>query len=247
MIYILKEGLDTALKQIIILLSFTPLFAFAINGGFDENFYKASIEEKRKIFIKTINELLDKSFEKIKAERDFVDSFFEKNAKTGFRELKKDELNKLIELKEKYRVKNLFDYKEYKKRISTVPKSMGIAQAMVESATGTSRFTKEANNLFGEWTWGEKGIIPKQRAKGKTHKIRIFDSLQESVDSYLLNLNRNHAYEEFRELRAKFMQKNEKLSGLEAVKTLVNYSEIREKYVKILTTVIEKNELNALD
>lgn len=29
-----------------------------------------------------------------------------------------------------------------------IPKSMGIAQALVESATGTSRFAREANNLL---------------------------------------------------------------------------------------------------
>ncbi len=235
------------MKQIITFLSFIPLFALAINQGFDENFYKSDIEQKRKIFVKTIDELLDRSFEKIQLERAFVDKFFEKNLKTAFRELKKDELNKLISLKEKYRVKNLLDYNEYKKRIGLVPKSMAIAQAMVESASGTSRFTKEANNLFGEWTWGERGLIPKQRAKGKTHKIRIFDSLQESVDSYLLNLNRNHAYEDFRTLRAKFMKEGKKLGGLEAVKTLQNYSEIKGKYVKILSAVINKNKLELLD
>lgn len=236
------------MRLIIIFLSFfIPLFSFAINGGFPDEYYKLDIEEKRKIFISTIDKLLDKSFENIQKERNFVDNFFEKNSKTGFREIQKDDLDKLIELKEKYRIKNLFDYKDYKKRIAIVPKSMGIAQALVESATGTSRFTKEGNNLFGEWTWGEKGIIPKKRSKGKTHKIRIFDSLQESVDSYLLNLNRNHAYEDFRTLRAKFMEKGKKLSGLEAVKTLENYSEIKGKYVKILTTVINKNNLSTLD
>ncbi|MDN2916957.1 glucosaminidase domain-containing protein, partial [Campylobacter jejuni] len=79
----------------------------------------------------------------------------------------------------------------------------GIAQALVESATGTSRFAREAHNLFGEWTWGEKGLIPDLSHPDKKHKIKIFDSLQDSVDSYVLNLNRHFAYEKFRDARAK--------------------------------------------
>lgn len=50
---------------------------------------------------------------------------------------------------------------------------MGIAQALVESAMGTSRFAREANNLFGEWTWGEKGLIPDLRYPDKNIKLEF--------------------------------------------------------------------------
>lgn len=59
------------------------------------------------------------------------------------------------------------------KTYSKIPKSMGIAQALVESATGTSRFAREANNLFGEWTWGEKGLIPDLRHPDKNTKLKF--------------------------------------------------------------------------
>lgn len=236
------------MKQSIIFLSiFCPYVLLGIDGGFDETYYKLNLNEKRKIFVAKINKMLDIAFEKILKEREFALTFLEEGAKSGFRNLEQKDLNKLIEIQQKYRIKNLFDLRAYQKKINTIPKSMGIAQALVESATGTSRFTKEANNLFGEWTWGKKGLVPKERAKGKKHKIRIFDSLQESVESYLLNLNRHASYEKLRSLRLEYAQNNKALSGLEAVKTLETYSAIKGEYVRILTNVINKYNLSLYD
>lgn len=236
------------MRRIIIFLSlFVPLFMSGIEGGFDESYYQLSMSEKRKVFAEKINEMLDIAFEKVLKEREFALNFLDEGAKEGYRNLDPARLERLVEIQQKYRIKNLFDTKAYSKKIDTIPKSMGIAQAMVESATGTSRFTKEANNLFGEWTFKGRGLVPKQRPKGKTHKVRIFDSLQESVESYLLNLNRNNAYEEFRTLRAKYRASGKALSGFEAVSTMRNYAAIKEKYVKMLRSVITKNNLSSFD
>lgn len=226
---------------------FLPLVVFAFEPGFDESYYKLSPKEQRKIFIQKIDALLDISFQKIEQEQNFVNDFFKKYKQENFANADKTELDKLNTLKTKYRIKNLFDYEEYQQRIGTVPKSMAIAQAIVESATGTSRFAKEANNLFGEWTWGEKGLVPKQRAEGKTHKIRIFDSLQESVDSYVLNLNRHNAYKEFRQKRFNALQKKQDFKGLEAIESLYNYSQIKGEYTNILRKVIKGDKLYLLD
>ena len=236
------------MRRIIIFLSlFAPLFMSGIEGGFDESYYKLPINEKRKVFAEKINEMLDIAFEKVLKEREFALNFLDEGAKEGYRNLDPARLERLVEIQQKYRIKNLFDTRAYSKKIDTIPKSMGIAQAMVESATGTSRFTKEANNLFGEWTFKGRGLVPKQRPKGKTHKVRIFDSLQESVESYLLNLNRNNAYEEFRTLRLQHRKNNKKFSGLSAISTMKNYASIKEKYIEILRSVITKNGLSKYD
>lgn len=236
------------MKQSIIFLSlFCPFLLFGIEGGFDEAYYQLPINEKRKVFVEKLSQMLDIAFEKVQKEREFALALLENGAKNGFRDLAQKDLDKLIEIQQKYRIKNLFDLKAYQKKIDTIPKSMGIAQALVESATGTSRFTKEANNLFGEWTWGKKGLVPKQRQKGKTHKIKIFDSLQESVESYLLNLNRHASYNELRTLRQTYRASGKKLSGLVAIEALQNYSAIKGEYVKILRNVITKYNLSAYD
>lgn len=237
------------MRQIIIFLSlFIPLTLFGTQkNGFGENYYNLDTEQKRQIFIHKMNQMFNTSFENITKERAFIEAFFKDVYKTGFRNSNQVNLEKLIELKNKYRVENLYDFIEYKKRIQKIPKSMGIAQALVESATGSSRFAREANNLFGEWTWGEKGLIPDLRHPDKKHKIKIFDTLQDSVDSYVLNLNRHFAYEDFRTLRAKLAEKNKEITGLEAIKTLDSYSERKGHYINLITKIIKRYNLEKYD
>ncbi|BDL90656.1 mannosyl-glycoprotein endo-beta-N-acetylglucosamidase [Campylobacter jejuni] len=237
------------MKPIIIFLSLflIPLFADDLKNGFGEEYYKLDIDQKRQIFFIKMNEMFDQSFKKIEQERAFIEAFFKDAYKTGFRTSNQTNLEKLITIKNKYRIENLYDFVEYKKRIQKIPKSMGIAQALVESATGTSRFAREANNLFGEWTWGEKGLIPDLRHPDKKHKIKIFDSLQDSVYSYVLNLNRHFAYEKFRDARAKFASEGKEITGLEAIKTLDSYSERKGYYINLITKIIKRYNLEKYD
>ncbi|MCX2683769.1 glucosaminidase domain-containing protein [Campylobacter sp. MIT 21-1685] len=235
------------MKHIIIFLS-CCIFSFGIDAeGFGKNYYELKPEEKRMVFFAKMNEMFDISFQGIEQERSFALAFLNESAKNAFRISNQKALERLIELKNKYRIENLFDISEYKKRIQKIPKSMGIAQALVESATGTSRFAREANNLFGEWTWGDKGLIPKKRQSNKKHKIKIFDNLQESVDSYVLNLNRHYSYQNFRELRADFLKKGKNISGLEAIKVLNSYSELKGDYIKLISNIIKQYKLEKYD
>ncbi|EKM0823279.1 glucosaminidase domain-containing protein [Campylobacter jejuni] len=237
------------MKPIIIFLSFflIPLFADDLKSGFGEEYYKLDIDQKRQIFFIKMNEMFNQSFKKIEQEKAFIEAFFKDAYKTGFRTSNQTNLEKLIMIKNKYRIENLYDFTEYKKRIQKIPKSMGIAQALVESATGTSRFAREANNLFGEWTWGKKGLIPDLRHPDKKHKIKIFDSLQDSVYSYVLNLNRHFAYEKFRDARAKFASEGKEITGLEAIKTLDSYSERKGYYINLITKIIKRYNLEKYD
>lgn len=232
------------MRLIIIFLSW---FYFSFASGFGEDYYQLDMEQKRQIFFTKMNAMLDKSFEEIEQERAFVKAFLEENFKQGFRLNHQKGLERLAFLREKYRIENLFSWEEYDKKIRPIPKAMGMAQALVESATGTSRFAKEANNLFGEWTWGERGIVPDLRHPNKKHKIKIFDSLQESVDSYVLNLNRHFAYEAFRNKRYEFAKENKNFTSLEAIKTLHSYSALKGKYIDILLSVIKRYELENYD
>lgn len=238
------------MKRVIIFLSLFLIPLFAANGlknGFGEDYYKLDIDQKRQVFFTKMNEMFNQSFKEIEQERAFIEAFFKNAYQTGFRISNQTNLKKLIALKNKYRVENLYDFTEYKKRIQKIPKSMGIAQALAESAMGTSRFAREANNLFGEWTWGEKGLIPDLRHPNKKHKIKIFDSLQDSVDSYVLNLNRHFAYEKFRDARAKFESEGKEITGIEAIKTLDSYSERKGYYVNLITKIIKRYNLEKYD
>ena len=193
--------------------------------------------------MKILLPLVNRSNKKIEKEREFVKNFFKIAEENDFRGLSVDNLKNLIRLYHKYHIKQLFDKKQYLKRIDTVPASLALAQAAIESGWGKSRFVLEANNIFGHWTYTGKGLVPTNRDAGKTHMIRIFNSLQSSVNAYTLNLNRNRAYRDFRNRRKKAHDKKKVYNGLMASKAMINYSALREKYIKILNSVIKRNNL----
>jgi Bax protein len=147
---------------------------------------------------------------------------------------------------EDYSIKNE-DITELKIRMDIVPVSIAIAQAAKESGWGTSRFALEGNAMFGQWTWGKKGIAPLEREKDKGHKILKFPILRSSVQAYKNNLNTHKGYREFREKRAELRKKNKKISGLELVQYLHNYAATGSEYTKVLKKIIDQNQLTDFD
>jgi len=150
-------------------------------------------------------------------------------------------MTRLIKLSKKYRIKQMYNEAEYLEKIDLIPVSLVLAQSAVESAWGDSRFAKEGNNLFGEWTWGKKGLIPEGRDENATHKLRIFDNLDDSIARYMLNLNRHRSYKDFRVLRAQKRTLQQDFTGLDAATKMTNYSQMREVYNRLLANVIKGN------
>ena len=147
---------------------------------------------------------------------------------------------------EDYGIKNE-DVTELKMRMDIIPVSIAIAQAAKESGWGTSRFALEGNAMFGQWTWGKKGISPLKKEKNKDHKILKFPILRSSVKAYKNNLNTHKGYKEFREKRADLRRKNKKISGVVLVQYLYNYAATGSEYTKILKKIIEQNQLTDFD
>ena len=147
---------------------------------------------------------------------------------------------------EDYGIKNE-DITELKIRMDIIPVSIAIAQAAKESGWGTSRFALEGNALFGQWTWGKKGIAPLEREKNQAHKILKFPILRSSVQAYKNNLNTHKGYREFREKRAELRKTNKKISGTELVQYLHNYAATGSEYTIALKKIIEQNQLTDFD
>ncbi|WP_052435333.1 glucosaminidase domain-containing protein [Sulfurospirillum cavolei] len=217
-------------------------------GGLPNDYYQIDDNTKQKeAFFLHMKALVDKSNDEIKKDREFITDFFAKAMPGAFRGLNQKNVGYLIALRNKYGIENLFDRDEYYKRINTIPVSMALAQAALESGWGKSRFAREANNLFGHWTYSGIGLMPQNRLPGKTHMIRVFSSLQKSVTSYMLNLNTNDAYSLFRERRYQAFLEGRTFNGMESAKTMINYSELKEEYIKMIREMIEQNNLSIYD
>lgn len=133
-------------------------------------------------------------------------------------------------------------------RIDIVPPSIALAQAAEESGWGTSRFAREGNAIFGQWTFSRsRGLTPRERAEGQTHHIRTFDNLLESVRAYALNLNTHSAYREFRRVRASLRGEGRPLTGMPLLPTLTAYSERGGDYLRNLYQIMTINDLVRAD
>ena len=76
-----------------------------------------------------------------------------------------------------------------------------VAQAIVESDYGTSRFAREGNNLFGIRVWSKEGMLPYRQPETINWRVRVFKTKCESVRYYIEILNTKQVYTEFRKAR----------------------------------------------
>lgn len=203
------------------------------------------VAEKKKAFFEFLRPFIRQENQRIRYDRAFLDSIqsdlgqIEQHHRSSHRKLQK--------LAKRYRVdmSNVEStIEELKKRIDIIPESLVLVQAANESAWGTSRFAKEANNLFGQWCYTQGcGLIPKSRKANAKHEVRSFDTPQASVVSYMRNLNSHSAYRDFRVIRSQLRANREKVTGIKLVNGLENYSERRGEYVEELKEMIRQNNL----
>ena len=219
------------MRRILTIFMFSYLFA-----GLPDYYYKLSVKEQKREFKKILLPMIEKENQKILKERDEVIQIFKEPTFM----LERDKIIRLSQLAKKYKIKDIYDKEEFLKKIDVIPPRLILAQGAVESAWGRSHFVKEANNIFGQWDYSGRGLIPRNRDANATHTIRIFKSLEESLSVYMRNLNRNPAYREFRELRYKYRKNHKKFTAEVSATTLHRYSQLGEEYVKILQSIIKQ-------
>jgi len=222
------------------------IFFIFLNAALPDYYYKIKdVKKQKQAFINIMLPLIQNENRKIlvlrrKILKIFADPFYMLNVK---------DLLFLAKVARKYKIKNITDKEEFLKKIDIIPPSLALAQAAIESAWGKSRFARLANNIYGHWEYSDKGLKPKSKYDfvNVTYSIKIFPSIEDSIKAYMLNLNRNRAYRLFRKKRYDFRKKGKIFTGIEAAKTLKNYSQLKEEYVKRLITLIKSNDLLKYD
>ena len=133
-------------------------------------------------------------------------------------------------------------------KLDIIPAGLALGQAAYESGYGTSRFAVEGNALFGQWTYGGKGLVPEQQRKDLgDHRIAAFDWPFDSVRGYYINLMSHPAYEDFRRLRAELRAAGKPLTSMALADGLIKYSERGQDYVDTLKGIIRVNHLDIAD
>jgi Bax protein len=128
-------------------------------------------------------------------------------------------------------------------KINFIPISLILAQSIIESGWGASRFAQEGNALFGQWTWkNDDGIKPKGNLDAN-FSVKNFKNLLESVNAYILNLNTHPAYNELRNFRTLQYNAGKNITGNDMANYLEKYAEIGFEYITKVKNMINKNQL----
>lgn len=204
-------------------------------------------QEKKQQFFSYLMPIVKQVNQQVLAERDKITKLKQKSPLT-----KKDKAY-LENMAKKYRVKaELADSTQFFKlllrKVDQIPPSLVLAQAANESAWGTSRFAIKGNNLFGQWCFSKGcGLVPSQRDGGASHEVAKFDSVYQSVESYILNLNRHAEYSQLRAIRLQLRDNNKTIKGIQLADGLSGYSERGQDYVHEIQSMIRFNNLSLLD
>ena len=211
------------------------------------NINEYDIDKKKSVFIAILIPISLRGNELVLEERKLMKIAFSTN-----------NIYQIERFSKKYKVKNFktinfgnlnrFELKKIRlellNKINNIPISLILAQSIIESGWGASRFAQEGNALFGQWTWKDnEGIKPKQNLNAN-FSVKNFDSLLESVNSYILNLNTHPAYKELRNFRSTQYKMNKTVSGIDMANFLEKYAEIGFEYVIKVKGMIKKNQLS---
>lgn len=128
-------------------------------------------------------------------------------------------------------------------RIGTIPNSIVLAQAALESGWGQSRFFLEGNNLFGIWSFNHyEPRIEAGMTRGKKRiYLRAYADPSEAIEHYFQILSSARPYKSLRLARL------ETDDPFELLPHLKNFSERREAYTNQLKKMIEVNHFTQYD
>ncbi len=132
-------------------------------------------------------------------------------------------------------------------RLDGLPVKLVLAQAAIESGWGTSRFAREGNSIFGQWTFGGAGLVPAERDADASHQVKAFANLQASVRAYLYNINTSNAYRELRWLRARLRKEGRPPDAYTLAAGLHRYSQRGEDYVREVRRILRGRFFTGLD
>lgn len=193
---------------------------------------KLTIQEKKALFIRSLLPLILDANAEIEAER--AELLAIKSILSSQKSLTAEQVNRLDELAEKYRIKR-FDVTQIDdllRKVDVIPVAMAMGQAIEETGWGQSYAARMKNATHGV-------TLPSG--------VKAYASLQESVRAYMRNLNANPAYRKMRDIRACLRSENKELCGIKMMDGLYHYSELRNAYIHKVKSHIRRHNLSRFD
>jgi len=227
----------------------SPSLSLSVPSRLPEKLGNLDIEDRKKLFIDLLLPTVMVALDEVKQERQQLltiiaelgglspDLSFDENIPGWQQQIGADNSKFILGLTRKYRTENA---DELVAMVNVLPPSLIIAQGAIESAWGASRHANKVNNLFGMYSNVDSGHTS-SRDEGKAPKIMEYESILDSVRSYILNINRLSSYKKLRRIRSQTLDPMLIADGL----TL--YSERKEFYIADVKHIITHNNLQDFD
>lgn len=197
---------------------------------------KIPSEKRKDVFVKLLLPSIEVVQQEVLNNREIVKKLKVK------KELTENEKIYAEKLFKKYRTE-YGNWNELESKMIVYPASLILTQGAIESAWGTSRFFREANNAFGVWSTNPNE--PRIAAKGSrgnfTPHLKKYDTLKDTVEDITLIISRSSAYTGARKMIW------EGKSPYEIAGGLTKYSEEGKEYVRKVRSTLKYNNFHEYD
>jgi len=188
-----------------------------------------NIEDKKQLFVQVLLPMILAENEKIIEARKRLVNMRESMIKGN--KLSSDDQGWLADLIQRYKLKDL-SMDELIRRVDFIPPSLALGQAILETGWGVSFAALEKNSPFG-FTIRER--------------VKFYESLQKSIEDYILNLNTHHAYRKMRSKRAELRDQKKPVCSFQLADTLHHYSELGLLYISRVKSLMRAHSLGEFD
>ncbi|MGE0972782.1 protein bax [Klebsiella sp. WOUb02] len=189
---------------------------------------------RKKAFLRTVMPYITKQNQVITADRNWLvtkqyDSRWSPSERT-----------RLKDITSRYKVKwagntRHIPWNTLMDRVDIIPNSMVATMAAAESGWGTSKLARMNNNLFGMKCGGGN-------CSGAMKGYSQFDSVEQSVQAYVTNLNTHPAYKSFRTSRAQLRKTDQEVTASTMIHKLKGYSTKGSSYNNYLFAMYQDNQ-----
>ena len=197
---------------------------------------KIPSEKRKDVFVKLLLPSIEVVQQEVLNNREIVKKLKVK------KELTENEKIYAEKLFKKYRTE-YGKWNELESKMIVYPASLILTQGAIESAWGTSRFFREANNAFGVWSTNPNE--PRIAAKGSrgdfTPHLKKYATLKDTVEDITLIISRSSAYTGTRKMIW------EGKSPYEIAGGLTKYSEEGKEYVRKVRSTLKYNNFHEYD
>lgn len=197
---------------------------------------KIPSEKRKDVFVKLLLPSIEVVQQEVLNNREIVKKLKVKKELTESEKIYAEKLFK------KYRTE-YGNWNELESKMIVYPASLILTQGAIESAWGTSRFFREANNAFGVWSTNPNE--PRIAAKGSrgnfTPHLKKYDTLKDTVEDITLIISRSSAYTGARKMIW------EGKSPYEIAGGLTKYSEEGKEYVRKVRSTLKYNNFHEYD